>query len=746
MAVSPDKLKELLAKAKAAVEANKRAALEQLEQTIEAQNVTAVDFTGTGISNEAISSGDSVAEEAAIDLVRDVAETLHSRSNVSKKLHSREQEDRAGVARAVILNEKQQQFLDLVVAGGDTVLIGAAGTGKTTSMRQTTRALIDSGRLPYLSFATKHMRVGSYGAAIVSYTRKAVNNIRHAVVDELKANVLTIHKLLEFSPVFYEVEDQNTGDFKKTMRFEPTRTKNNPLPAELVFIAYEESSMIACDLYHQLQCALPHPHQEVFLGDIQQLPPIFGMSILGFKMLELQVVELTEVYRQALNSPIITLAWALLGGDQAKFSKRVESFTEKLPNGSSRSRKRVPALVALEADNEYGTLKFQPWQDSLEPDKALYAVAKQFTVWADQGYYNPEQDVILCPFNKALGTIELNKCIAQHLGKKRGATIYEVMAGFNKHYLAVGDRVLLDKEDAIIESINRNGEYLGKAVQPASIHLDRWGHLQEKLTEDEILRAETDADMDLEAIERFMEAATDEATDRVQSSSHIVVVRYTLTDETVTLSKAAEINALLGGYAMTVYKAQGSEWERVFILMHKSHAVANSREMLYTAVTRARKFLHIICEPDTFFKGVRTQKIKGNSLQEKAEYFKGKGDEKSSSDEDQFDIEWTLKHGGEFDPMKYGPANATGRSSTIEAEFGDDATPTYYRNMEGNTNGTDSNAGDVGSVVGNGSGTVGSSGGLAARSPEQAKEQVKLTAMEMAKKRIAELKARKGLL
>jgi len=48
------------------------------------------------------------------------------------------------------------------------------------------------------------------------------------------------------------------------------------------------------------------------------------------------------------------------------------------------------------------------------------------------------------------------------------------------------------------------------------------------------------------------------------------------------------------------------------------------RELLYTAVTRAREELYIICEPEMFTKGILSQRVKGNTLAEKAEYFKGK--------------------------------------------------------------------------------------------------------------------------
>ena len=54
---------------------------------------------------------------------------------------------------------------------------------------------------------------------IVSFTCKAVNNIKRALPDELKPHALTIHKVLEFQPVFYEEPDINKpGSYKKTMR------------------------------------------------------------------------------------------------------------------------------------------------------------------------------------------------------------------------------------------------------------------------------------------------------------------------------------------------------------------------------------------------------------------------------------------------------------------------------------------------------------------------------------------------
>jgi predicted SprT family Zn-dependent metalloprotease len=50
----------------------------------------------------------------------------------------------------------------------------------------------------------------------------------------------------------------------------------------------------------------------------------------------------------------------------------------------------------------------------------------------------------------------------------------------------------------------------------------------------------------------------------------------------------------------------------------------NQRELLYTAATRAKKLLYMICEPETLEKGILSQKVKGDTIEEKAEWFKGK--------------------------------------------------------------------------------------------------------------------------
>jgi len=505
---------------------------------------------------------------------------------------SNQSTDRFG--NVITYNEKQAAFIQLAASGASAILVGAAGTGKTTCMKGTITKLIQSDMLSRFpsNMEHKYLESGTYGIAIVAFTRRATNNIRKNVPEDIKANCITIHKLLEYQPVIYE-DTNDEGETVTKRVFEPKRTQYYPLPEQLKYIIVEEASMVSTDLFAQIVVACPHKPTFIFLGDIQQLPPVFGSAILGFKMIELPTIELTEVYRQALESPIIRLAHRILSG-------------KPIP------AKELPEWLFP------GELKLHSWKKKLSSDVALHTAAKFFTGAIDSGIYNYEDDIILIPYNKAFGTDELNKFIAQHISRKADKEVYEIVAGYNKHYYSIGDKVLYDKEDAIITGIKRNVVYTGKATQPASKTLDYWGYDEaghKQHTEEEI----TEERMDF----ILAQMATDDG-ERVRQASHIITLAMQDSEITVNLDTASTINAMILGYAITVHKSQGSEWDKVFLVLHQSHATMLQRELLYTAVTRAKKELYVICEPESFVNGIESQRIKGNTLESKIQYFKGK--------------------------------------------------------------------------------------------------------------------------
>jgi len=593
------------------------------------------------------SAGSPVAQAVA----QAVAQSQPSQPSAGPQAVAPAVAPRIGVMRDISLNAQQRKAADLIVSGQSIVLIGKAGTGKTTMMRTAMQELIGTQRIPVLASGTKQLQSGLPGVAIVSFTNKAVNNIRHAMPQELKPHTLTLHKLLEFEPRYYELPDEATGRVKKTMRFEPSRNQYNPLPADLRFIGFEESSMIGTGLHQLLLDALVHEVQFLYIGDIRQLPPVFDQAILGYKMLELPVVELTEVYRQALESPILRCALTL---DEGK----LEEFRPGTPVKDPKTKKNVwPGLAKWNERGEHGSLTFQPWQREVSPIEALGNLRLFFKSQFEAGLYDPEQDIILCPMHKEANDLgqkllschNLNAIIADFLGRARGALVHEVIAGFNKHYLAEGDRVLYQKEDAVIKRIVRNGRYLGKRPKAPSEHMDRYGVLDSDTVgyvapaEDPLGLKPTGAfdpvlgdlnTFDEEDAEALLNNLGSISNERVNQASHIVTVYSPVTEVTVELDTAAEINDLLGGYALTVHKAQGSEWEKVYLVVHHTHRISLSRELIYTAFTRARKHLHVFIHPEGMAAACRNQRIKGNTIAEKAEFFKGKRDKNTIALED----------------------------------------------------------------------------------------------------------------
>jgi ATP-dependent exoDNAse (exonuclease V) alpha subunit len=492
----------------------------------------------------------------------------------------------------ITLNAEQLMAKELAFAGKSFCLIGAAGTGKTSTQRDVAKTLLKSGMLKETDFKSKaggKERVTAPSIAFCAYTRRASGNLARAIhkdpelCEALSNNIMTIHHLLEYEPVnFYDAEKE-----KDSMRFEPQKTATNPL--SITHLVIEEASMLGLDLWEKLYEALPFGVQIIFIGDINQLPPVFGSSILNYALVQLPVVELKTVYRQASDSLVLANAHNILKGKTLEEGK-----------GFTIVRGKSPVQVGQAKTSQTLSVMF----------KKLYE-AKE---------YDPEDCIILTPFNKQdLGTDMMNKHIAQFLGEKRGAVVHEIIAGMNKHYLAVGDKVMYNKQDGVITAISKNGLYHGREPQIAGTDLTRFGV--------RILGANGGLDLDddstlIDYSNFSVDELADQAAERKQQASHIVTIEME-TGLTQTLESVGDFGqqTFTLAYALTVHKAQGCEWRKVFGILHKDHAVMLQRELFYTMVTRAREEFVLIAKDTVIEKAIRNQKIKGNSLADKIEYF-----------------------------------------------------------------------------------------------------------------------------
>lgn len=511
--------------------------------------------------------------------------------------------------RKVPLGDDQQRAVDMARTGQSFLLVGKAGTGKTTALQAIYRALIKSPNTTTITYRIPgtSQQEEAPSVACISFTNPAVRNLFNKlsanpdIADYVGANILTGHALLEFAPVSYEPGESGP-------RFLPRRTRQNPL--EITHLLIDEGTLIATgpnSLWEYLQAAFPKVCQIIIVGDINQIPSIGGPSILAHGLLKLPVIELTEIRRQALDNPIISQALACIEGQQIKETYHLEGN-----------------------QNPVG-VRIQPWArnpNQVQPlSDYLLQVKHNLPRLLEAGHYDPTQDMLLCPYNRETTTSischTLNAIVGTHLARRRGALVYEIQTGYNQYYLSIGDRVIYNKRPATIIDIIDNPGYWGKRPKAASYTLDYFGI--DPQAQDSTIHLDLDySNYGIDAIS--LDDTPDDDTEGTRQASHTITIRYDDTQEIDTLSSAGDLNAqnFYLGYALTVHKAQGSEWRRVWFFIHQTHATALSRELIYTAMTRPRELITFVCQPQILSRAIRTQRIRGTTLKEKAAFLGAK--------------------------------------------------------------------------------------------------------------------------
>lgn len=530
------------------------------------------------------------------------------------------------------LNEKQSLFVAYVICGRSCNLIGAAGTGKTTAVQASIIALLRLRLYQTIPDGSmKHISGKDIPAIIAcAFTNRAAANIATKLPPELKENSLTHHKICEYVPV----DKSKVGE---RGRFVPSRGRGKPLPP-IDVLYYEEASMMARSLY-EIQQEAYNPEMmptEIILGDLYQIPPIFERSVLADKLVELPVIELTEVYRQAMDSPIIRLAHAIKDGKAIPPHKRLEYA--------------VPGELDI---------KFFP-DSRVEPFDLGRMLGKTIFKACLAGDFDPSQDTVLVPNNENLGQSTINAefnacCDAQwpepefdtdpydyeelmriapifwsdfpeqmervETRKFRGFRPWKIVAGFKTHYISSGDRVIYKNREGVVLEVIPNSLYRGfKAIG----RYNRWGKALDRLDTDREdmpgLLFENDGsessaglpDLSLEDV-----LASKEKTEN--QASHKLVIQ--LDDGSIVEAQTrGDMNELLGGVAMTVHKSQGLEFRHVYLILHRSARGLLANEIVYTGITRAKQRLTIMCEPDSLSKAAKNRMIEGDTLDEKIKW------------------------------------------------------------------------------------------------------------------------------
>ena len=186
------------------------------------------------------------------------------------------------------LAPKQAEAVEVSLTSGLLVLTGGPGTGKTTTIR---------------ALAAVHAALGRR-VVLAAPTGRAAKRMSEATGREAK----TLHRLLEWNP--------GSADF--------ARDADNPIEGEVIII--DEASMLDVRLGAALVRAVPISATLVFVGDIDQLPPVGAGHVLRelLRSETVRVVRLDRVFRQAEESAIVRGAHAIAKGLAPETSPRGE--------------------------------------------------------------------------------------------------------------------------------------------------------------------------------------------------------------------------------------------------------------------------------------------------------------------------------------------------------------------------------------------------------------------------------------
>lgn len=441
--------------------------------------------------------------------------------------------------------------------------------------------------------------------ALVSFTGKAVQQIKRAIPKEFHKTCMTIHSLLGYAPVEEEHYNEKLKKYVTRKVFRPTFGEDMKLPYDCIII--DEAGMVPAtgdseidNLWNNLMRALKPSTRIYLIGDIYQLPPVMGKSILGYAMNEWPVFELDTIYRQAADNGIIAAANEVLNGRYPmRKAGQFDMVIDGVPDGSENCLRFVLNVI-----------------------KRLHR----------EGQFDPIRDVFIVPQNSShIGQENLNSLLVTYFNPERfidGVCVNKriiIHTGMDHVLFAVGDKVMVTSNDkergltngmvGLIEEISLNERYDNKRAQVSLAGNEETGEIEFDEADSFELSLQNVMDEDEE------EKDAEESFSNQRQSSHKIRIKFTDGHE-ATFRSAADFSKLKHAYAVTCHKMQGSECHTVVVLAHRANVRMLTREWLYTAITRGRERCILIANENGLQTCLQTQRIKGKTLTEKLKAFR----------------------------------------------------------------------------------------------------------------------------
>jgi ATP-dependent exoDNAse (exonuclease V) alpha subunit len=489
------------------------------------------------------------------------------------------------------LDASQQSAVRNICSSQLSILTGAAGTGKTFTLKAVLQELLT--------------KFDASSIFLCAFTGKAVLNIIKSIKSDpalapFIPQCLTLHKWLQFVPESIEIPDPSKPcGYRLSRRFVPTfNAANKRIDTKVLII--DEVSMVSNELMLQTLAALDlHSlHKLILVGDINQLQPVIGKTSLAYFGAHsgCSLNYLTTVHRQADGNDIVQAAHLFKSANLLALQQAIKA-------------------------KEFKNVKFIKAENYLDLYRIIELINEKYHL-----RFNEQEDCIITPTNVgATGQEVLN----QRLNKYLGVTKQAVLCGVAIKLFGVGDNVMFTKnnyEDGYINGttgriiemqLNEDvvpGGTKNAAQQSApqstnELSPDELDNLIEQSAQQSAQQSDGQSESDDEGF--FSKKASHTLT--------IEFINIYGTLRQINLSTIGEISNLLLANAITCYKAQGSTYKRCIInLLDWKNGNSINNEYAYTALTRASDFAWVIYNKSGLAK-LKNRQLPGSSDREKIE-------------------------------------------------------------------------------------------------------------------------------
>lgn len=490
------------------------------------------------------------------------------------------------------LDSSQQSAVRNICSSQLSILTGAAGTGKTFTLKAVLQQLL-------LNFDASSI-------FLCAFTGKAVLNIIKSIKSDpalapFIPQCLTLHKWLQFVPESIEIPDPSKPcGYRLSRRFVPTfNAANKRIDTKVLII--DEVSMVSNELMLQTLAALDlHSlHKLILVGDINQLQPVIGKTSLAYFGAHsgCSLNYLTTVHRQADGNDIVQAAHLFKSANLLALQQAIKA-------------------------KEFKNVKFIKAENYLDLYRIIELINEKYHL-----RFNEQEDCIITPTNVgATGQEVLN----QRLNKYLGVTKQAVLCGVAIKLFGVGDNVMFTKnnyEDGYINGTTGRiiEMQLNEDVVPGGTK--NAARQSDPQSTNELSPDELDNLIEQSAQQSAQQSdglcpSDDEEGFFSKKASHTLTIEFIDiygTLRQINLSTIGEISNLLLANAITCYKAQGSTYKRCIInLLDWKNGNSINNEYAYTALTRASDFAWVIYNKSGLTK-LKNRQLPGSSDKEKIE-------------------------------------------------------------------------------------------------------------------------------